>query len=381
MTRAALAALRGLAAVAALVLCVRIAIADPDADAQRAFNAAVAREDIAALEELGAARPLTRWSDDAWAEAARLSIKRGDLARARRALEQVIAIGSDAQLVRRARGDLARIEGFAGAAGEWTEVATQHERLLVELRHSADPRQTLEQLERLVREHPGYPRAPMLMVLLANAWERAGEGDRAIAWLREARSAATTHADRLHVAAELVRTLIRTGALDAAEREIAELSRDAGPGLVNSLRKMLGRAKLRRAVRYACWVLLALLVPLAGFALYRSAGSWRAALRRLARPPFEVLFLLPLGGVLVAFALTGNRLIARTVIVIVIAGLVASWGSGAILEGSRPVRLSRAAVHASLAVLAILASVYLAVDHGHVIDFVIETWRRGHERG
>jgi hypothetical protein len=25
--------------------------------------------------------------------------------------------------------------------------------------------------------------------------------------------------------------------------------------------------------------------------------------------------------------------------------------------------------------------VYLAVDRGHVIDFLIETWHQGHERG
>lgn len=370
-----------LAAVAALLVCARIAAADPDTDAQRAFNAAVARDDIAALEQLGAARPLTRWTDDAWAEAARLAMKESDFARARRALEQVIAIGTDAQLVRRARNDLARITQFAGDANQWTQVVAEHERLVPMLQHGGDPRPTLDKLEQLVREHPGYPRAPMLMVTLAHAWEREGEGDRAIAWLRDAQRAATSRADKLRVSAELVRTFIRTGDLSAAETELALLARAGSPGLVANLRKTLSRAELRRTVRHAMWAVLAVLAVLAAFTLRRTSGSWRAALRRITRPPLEALFLLPLGAVVVAFSLTGNPLIARTVVAILVAGVVTSWISGAILDGQGRVRFSRAAAHASLAVVAILASVYLAVDRGHVIDFVIETWHQGHERG
>jgi hypothetical protein len=70
------------------------------------------------------------------------------------------------------------------------------------------------------------------------------------------------------------------------------------------------------------------------------------------------------------------------VLAIMIAGIVTSWMSGAILDAraQRP-RVARVIAHAGLAVAAILASVYLAVDRGHVIDFIIETWHQGHERG
>jgi hypothetical protein len=36
-------------------------------------------------------------------------------------------------------------------------------------------------------------------------------------------------------------------------------------------------------------------------------------------------------------------------------------------------------VQAALAVLAVAAATYLAVDTGHLIDFVVETWRSGPE--
>lgn len=374
MTRAALAAI-------VLVLgLARIAAADPEADAARAFREASARGDITALEQLGARRPITRWTDDAWAEAARLAEKANDFGRARGDLEQVIAIGSDARLVQRARADLARITGFAGRGGEWMAVAAEHERLAPGLFAPGDPRPTLEALEALVRAHPDYPRAPMVMVTIAQGWLREGQGERALTWLREARRAATAPADRQRITAELVRTLIHTGALADAESELAVLARDARPGLVASLRRQLSRAELRHTLRWIMWGVLAVLALLAAIALRRAAGSWRGALRRLARPPTEVLFLLPIGAVVVAFSLTGNPLIAHTVVAIVGAGIATSWISGALLHG-RPVRFGRAAAHAALAVIAIVAAVYLAVDRGHVIDFIIETWRAGFERG
>ena len=373
MTRAAVAA--------ALLVLAHVAAADPSGDAERTFRDATARGDIAALEQLGAQRPLTIWSDDAWAEAARFAIRANDFARARVDLEQVVAIGTDAQLVRRAKNELARITGFAGASGEWIAVAAEHERLVPALSAGGDPKPTLAKLEQLVRAHPKYPRAPMLMVSIAQAWEREGDGGRALVWLREASAAATEPGDQLRIHAEIIRTLIRTGALGEADRELVAFARTASPGLVSNLRDDLERAELRRTVRWLMWGVLAILAAVAAIVLRRAAGSWRAALRRLARPPMEVLFMLPIGAVVVGFALTGNPLIARTVIAIVVAGIITSWISGAVLEGRRRVRLPRAAAHAALALVAILASAYLAVDRGHVIDFIIETWHQGHERG
>jgi len=91
------------------------------------------------------------------------------------------------------------------------------------------------------------------------------------------------------------------------------------------------------------------------------------------------VILVPLSLVLGVLAVTGNPLGARAVRTIVFAGLVVSWVSGAIL--AERVALRRALAHALCAVLAVGAVTYLAVDDGHLIDFVLETWRAGHERG
>lgn len=364
-------------ALLALFAIAGIALADGD---DAAFHAALTANDIDALERVGAARPVTRWTDDAWLEAARAAARVNDYARAQRDLEHAIAVSSDDLLVRRAHAELARINSVAGSAGEWTAVAVAHERLVPALHASGDPHATLRALEDLLRANPTYPRRSVVMLAIASTWEREGEGGLAIAWLREARTAATDPVERLRAQAELVRTLVRTRDLAAAERELATLAPTAPRSLVADLRAQLDRAEWRRQVRWAAWCLLAVLVVVAAVGLRRAAHSWRAASRRLLRPPSETLYLLPIAAVLIVVAYTGNPLVAHAVRTIVLAGVGASWVSGAILGGGR-IPLRRALVHAAIAVLAVGAITYIAVDDGHLIDFVIETWRSGHELG
>jgi len=76
------------AALAVLLFCSQ-ALAEPG-DAFRA-----AQGNIDALEKLGAERPTSVWTDDAWTEAAQLAERQHDLARAKRDLEQAIAISTD----------------------------------------------------------------------------------------------------------------------------------------------------------------------------------------------------------------------------------------------------------------------------------------------
>jgi tetratricopeptide (TPR) repeat protein len=378
------------AAIAAFAILLALGATTARADdADRRFRDALAQRDMAALEALGGERPLTRWSDDAWVEAARIAVRGNDFARARRDLEAALAIApeleklaiGDAALARRARGELARLGAVAGPAGQWDAVAAEHERLVPHLRASGDPHDTLAALEKLANASAGYPRAAMLMITIAGAWEREGDRDRAIHWLREALRVAKSPADRLRAHSELVRTLTRIGELSEADAELALLKRSASAAHVAVLRKELDRAEVRRTIRWGMRGVLGLLTALALYMLRGAAGSWRGALRRLVRPPNEAIFIVPLAIILIVVAYTGNPLVARAVRTIALAGVATSWISGAILEGREPVGFSRALLHAGLAIVAIVAATYLAVDDGHLINFVIETWRAGHEPG
>lgn len=369
-----------LAVVIVLALCAHAAAADGETEADRAFRTALAAGDIDALETLGRARPVTRWTDDAWLEAARLAVRANDYARARRDLDESIATGTDPALVRRARTERARLATLTGDTGEWTAVASSHERLVTALGRDGDPRATLNALAQLVDSHPAYPRRVIVMLAIAAGWEREGHADRAVHWLRRARDSATEPLDRLRAHADLVRTLVRDRELTAASEELERLASTAPPALVIELRASLDRAYMRRVVRRVLWALLAALAAVAAWSARRHAGTWRAAARAIVRPPTEVLFLAPVAAVLVALAYTGNPLVARAVRAIAIAGVVVSWLSGAILRAG-PRHRRRAITHALLAIVAVASVAYLAVDRGHLIDFVRETWRAGHERG
>ena len=75
--------------------------------------------------------------------------------------------------------------------------------------------------------------------------------------------------------------------------------------------------------------------------------------------------MLPIGLVLVAVSATGNPLVARAIRWIIVTGIAITWVAGTIEK--------RLAV--ILAVVAVAAATYIAVDHGPLIELLRETWR------
>lgn len=362
---------------------------DAEAGADQAFRAAqqlAARGDpesvaraLEAFERLGAARPVTRWTDDAWAEAARLAELSGDHGRARRALAQVIATGTDTRLVRRARAALARLDA-ATEAGRWDAVAATHERLVNAVFGGDDPRAELAELEALVAEHPAYPRASAVRLAIARGWEQEGQPARALRWYRAAADSApvdTASAARL----ELVRALIRAGALDEATAELGRVRDLADPVGVARTVVMLRRAHLRAWLRPAAWLVLAILLAAVLVSLRRALGSVSRVVGRLARPPSEALFLAPLALALVVTASAGNPLVARAVRDLAVGGVLLAWLSGVAVDAARGPRrrLSwlRLALHVGLVLVAVTAMTYLALDRDHLLSHLGETWRAG----
>lgn len=360
----------------ALALVLVLSAVSVDEAADRAFREAYGSLDK--LEALGAARPITRWTDDAWYEAAQLAERAGDFDRARRDYEAALAVASDPVLRKRAQGMRDRLVEVTGG-GRWTEQARRHEELATIALGDGEPQAALRELEQLARANPTYPRLQAIRLTLAKAWEREGEAGRAIGWLRDAVDGAVP-ARRWPVRLELVRVLVRTGDLDGAERALAQLRSDPGVDrqALEAAQILVDTARSRRWLGRGLWALLAVLAVVTLHRLRRDAGSWRGVGQRLRRPPFEVWFLLPIGAVLSVVSRTGNPLVARAVLVIAIAGSAVSWLSGALLDGApRPLRARRIALHVLLATSAVAACTYLAVDHDRLIDLIAETWRSG----
>lgn len=366
-------------ALAAVLLVASTALADDGGAALQAAQQRGATGDITAidaLEELGARRPVTRWTDDAWRSAGQLAERARDYARARRAYAEAATTANDATARARAESDVVRLDAMVGTAGQWAPSRSEHERLAVAIRSGrGDPAPALRELEALVRDHPGYPGATNAMLVIAEGWERDDEPERAIGWLRRAVESARP-SDRLRTNAALARALIRADHLDAARSALGAIS---DGGLVADLRGDIATAERRRGIR---WAVLAILVAIAGLgivALRRAAGSWRAAGRRLVKPPIEVAYYVPIAALLAAVAQSGNPAAARAVLAISVAGCIVAWFSGALFEGRPRPRLAVLALHVALAALAVLAAAYLAIDQTRLVNLLLETIHGGHE--
>jgi hypothetical protein len=90
-----------------------------------------------------------------------------------------------------------------------------------------------------------------------------------------------------------------------------------------------------------------------------------------------VIFFVPIAAVVGFVASTGNPLVAKAVIWILCGAAMIAWISGVTLEAARPITRRHAILHAFVVALAVLAAVFLAIDHARLLDLVTETWRTG----
>jgi hypothetical protein len=98
------------------------------------------------------------------------------------------------------------------------------------------------------------------------------------------------------------------------------------------------------------------------------------------RPPVEVLFLAPVGVVVVLASYAVDVLIAPAVIAISVAGIAGAWLSGATLDllrtRGRPVR-ARAVVHVLLCAALVISSGYIVMTREGLLDMLGETIKFG----
>jgi len=355
----------------------RVAVADDyQAASKLAGDPATVPAAIVAFEAIGDARPTTRWTDNAWSEAGRLAERIGELERARHAYEQVLALTDDAVLRQRARATLARLGG-----ARWDAVRREHVGWVAESMRG-DPRAALTALEKLATEQPDYPDRANLWLAIARGWELDGDGERALELLRAA-IAKTTGRDQAQLGFAFARIATRGGELDAATAVLDQLAAapDADRAAIANLREHVETAARRAWIRRGMWFAVAILGGLAAFVLRRETGSWRTTARRLIRPPSEAVFLIPVAGVMVAVAMTGNPVVARALLLILGAGVIVAWISGALFEAHRvrhgQIGARRASAQAVLVIGAIGSVTYLAIDRDRLLDLVEETVEHG----
>lgn len=374
---------------AALVLAAPVAGAAGDDEARfRAATVQLGGGDVAgaadAFERLANDAPSSPWADDALMEAAGAAERLGQLDRARRQLERLVATYPDSRLARRAASKLAQLVAATGARGEWSAVAAEHDAILRDAAGPGDPRPQLRRLEALVRAHPGYPRAHDARMWIGDTWLRQGESATALTWYREAIANAPDARARVRARKAEADALAMRGELDAAEAAYRALGAEPGADrdVIDGALDDVAGLRVRARIMVAAWIALAVLALAAALALWRATRGVRPALRALARPPTEVLFAAPVAAVLIAVSLAGNQLVAAAVRSIALGGLAVGWLSGACLEAARrrgPIGWRRVLFHVVAAAIAVAAIGYLSVMRDRLIDMIVETWKHGPE--
>ena len=157
-----------------------------------------------------------------------------------------------------------------------------------------------------------------------------------------------------------------------------------------AIREQILRAAKRGAARdqryLGAWGLLGLaivaLVASLAQALWRHGQGLHGRWRHRLRPPFEVLFLAPIGLVIVIASFTAHKAIAPAVVRIMGTGVVLAWLSGAALDAlrgsGRSVRV-RSMIHIAACAIGIIAISYIALTRDDLLDMLIETVRFGPE--
>ncbi len=375
-----------LTAVASLVLALTggAAHAEPPIDGLalvEQLGSTDRREVEAAVTAIEAAPALTPDLADALFAAARTC--EDSLLQPGRALalyERLVRELPDARVWAAARRRAEALREQLGSTGEHTQHATALAQVIASANDLA-PAEIVQRAEALA--NVAWPGAPDAAMWLAEYLRRAGRLDEA-----QARYASVT--ERWPNTPQAI-AAIRSGAgcaLDARDWDRAERLATQFPVLEPAdevLRQDLieAAARGRRRDRWYVAACVAVAAVLAGLLASLVEATLRGGRRRpLLRPPIEVLFIAPVGAVLIGVAFTANELIAPAVTTLSIGGIVLAWLSGAALDtaraSGRSVRL-RAMLHALGCLVAVVALAFIVLTHGNLLELVIETAQFGPE--
>jgi tetratricopeptide (TPR) repeat protein len=365
-------------ALASVVLAARLAAADPlldalDTDDPRALSAAVT-----AIESAPASPDL---ADTLFAAARACEDRLQDPGRALVLYDRILRDLPSARVATAAERRAQRLRASVGAHGEHAQKAAE----LAQLIAASDTLSTDEVTRRAsALSSAAWPGAPDAALFLAEVLRR--HGDFTAAQARYADVVRTWPGSPQAISA------LRGGAgnaLDAHRWSLAEELAHQLP-IVEAADAVLrddllaAAAKGRRHGRLYGIAWIVFLLAFAALIASLTEAMLRGGRRLPAlRPPFEVIFVVPLGALLVAISHSSNATASPVIIAVTITAAGFAWISGAALDlvraRGRSVRL-RAVAHAVCCIGAALAIGYIMIIRRDLLDLLIETMQSGPER-
>ncbi len=365
---------RAASAIVIALLAMATAFADPLVDALATDDPAALSAAIEVIERAPASPEL---ADELFAAARACEDRLHDPARALALYDRIFREMPDARVAIAAARRAAALRAEVGANGEHAARAKRLAELIA--RADAKPSDAVF-AEATALSNEAWPGAADAALFLAELLRRTGRH-------AEARDAFARVVDQWPATPQ-ASIAIRGGAgnaIDAHDWALAIRLANALPiddpadlVLREDLLAAVSRGQFRARLYGAAWIAL-----LFGAAILLASLVQAIARTRRApplRPPIEVLFLAPFGGLLVAIAYAENMPIAQSVAVLTAGTLGMTWVSGAALDlvrsFGRPVR-ARALVHAFAAALAALALGYISLVRAGLLDVIAETVRYG----
>ncbi len=346
---------------------------------QEFYRAAALERDGRSAEAAEVYRSITEgpFADDALAELARLLEERlADPVAAAGAYERLVREFPESRLATRARR---RAEALRAALGpDPRAVPAVAELSSILLGSAGRPREeSIARMEALLAQWPDLPETPRALFWLGGALLEDGRRDEALVRLREAQRRFPGIPWAARAARAEGDLLLDLGDLDGAERAYASLPDEDGR---RAALTRVATARGRRQRATLGWIVVGLGALAAVVETRRVSGRFRP----LLRPPIEAIYFMPMAVLFVIAAATENVAMTRAVTWICVGGLVTAWLSGATLEAARaagrPVRGTRAIVHALVAATAMVAVCYISCVEAGIVDFLLETLRFGPER-
>jgi len=372
----------------------RSALADGTDEQFNAATAYLAKEKFAdaAAEFLGLAdaAPKHRLADDALFAAAKLYEER--LGKPKKALElykrlvRDYADSREALAAKRRAAELTRAIGVGGkdapAMAAYTDVLQRF--------HQRTEAQSIQRMEKVISDYPNWSGITDAMLWLGTLHERKNRLSAADKWY----VAAAKRAEGEQVGTERNEHLFNAyrGAGDvAAKRDQFAKARnyyermpiDGDASKMEARKQLLADLATKKARTTYYWLTIALLslLVLAGIGSIRTShGSWTDAARAVARPPTEVIFMLPVAAILMVASFTGHHPTAKAVTIIAIGGVAIAWLNGAGMTGSNRSRV-RLWLHLVGSAAAAFCLCYIALHVTDLIDQMMNVLRLGPDVG
>ncbi len=360
--------------LALLLAVIATANADPLVDALATDDPIALSRAVAAIESAPASPDL---ADELFAAARVCEDRLHDPARALALYDRITRELPDARVAIAAARRAATLRADVGAHGEHAALAKR----LAELIASADartPDAVVAEATALANE--AWPGAADAALFLAEMLRRTGRH-------AEAQAAFARVTERWPGSPQAT-IAIRGGAgnaIDAHDWQLAirlanalPITDPADEVLREDLLDAVDRGRFRARLYGAAWIAFVLGAALLLASLVHAIVRTRRA--PPLRPPIEVLFLAPFGGLLVAIAYGQNMPIAPSVAVLTASTLGLTWLSGAALDlvrGQGASVRARAIVHALAAALAALSLGYISLVRAGLLDVIAETVRYG----